>query len=60
MMEKSVAIKCPTMAESLIGTKKVQQVFAKPGVVEKFIEDEDAVKRIRRTFAGLFSLDPVS
>ena len=59
MMEQSVAIKCPTMAGSLIGTKKVQQIFALPGTVERFVKNEEAVKRIRRTFAGLYSLDAV-
>lgn len=47
------------MAECLVGTKKVQQVFALPGVVERFMNDEEAVKRIRKTFAGLYTLDPV-
>jgi len=58
LIEKSVAVKCPTVGEQLVGTKKVQQIFALPGMVEKFIKDEEAVKRIRRTFAGLYSLDP--
>jgi len=60
MMERSNAIKCPNIAGQLIGTKKVQQVFAKPGMVERFMEDPEAVKRIRNTFAGLYSLDPGS
>jgi len=57
MMERSRSIKCPTIAMQLINTKKVQQVMAKPGIVEKFIHDENAVRRIRKTFAGLYSLD---
>ena len=60
LIEKSVAVKCPTVAEQLIGTKKVQQIFAMPGMVERFIKDAEAVKRIRRTFTGLYTLDPVS
>ena len=60
MIERSNVPKCPNMAEQLIGTKKIQQVFANPGMVERFIKDEDIVKRIRRTFAGLYTLDPVS
>ena len=59
MIERSIAAKCPSMAENLIGTKKVQQVFAAPGMVERFIHDVEAVKRIRKTFAGLYSLDEV-
>ena len=30
-----------------------------PGVVERFLKDKRAVDRIRKTFAGLFSLDEV-
>lgn len=58
LAERSTAIKCPDVASQLIGTKKVQQVFSQPGAVERFIDDPEAVKRIRRTFAGLYSLDP--
>lgn len=60
MIERSTVPKCPNMAEQLVGTKKIQQVFAAPGMVERFIQDAEAVKRIRRTFAGLYTLDPVS
>ncbi|XP_057291485.1 glutathione synthetase-like [Hydractinia symbiolongicarpus] len=58
MIERSTVPKCPNMAEQLVGTKKIQQVFAAPGMVERFIQDAEAVKRIRRTFAGLYTLDP--
>ena len=34
--------------------------MAQPGAVERFVVDPEAVKRIRRTFAGLYSLDAVS
>jgi len=59
MMERSKAIVCPTAAYQLAGTKKVQQVLAAPGVVERFIKDSAAVQRIRSTFADQFSLDLV-
>lgn len=57
MMERSKAICCPNVYYHLAGTKKVQQVLAQPGVVEKFISDPVAVARIRSTFAGLYTLD---
>ncbi|KAL8619428.1 hypothetical protein ACOMHN_011779 [Nucella lapillus] len=57
MMERSRAIKCPTVRSQLSGFKKVQQELARPGAVERFIRDASAVKRIRHTFAGLYSLD---
>ncbi|XP_004070334.1 glutathione synthetase [Oryzias latipes] len=58
MMERSRAVKCPDISTHLAGTKKVQQVLARPGVVEKFFPDQpEAVKQIRATFAGLYTLD---
>lgn len=56
-MERSRAIKCPNIAYHLVGTKKVQQVLAAPGVLERFISEDERVNRIRRTFAGLYTLD---
>ena len=58
LIERSKAIKSPTISMHLMGTKKIQQVLATPGAIEKFIKDPEAVERIRSTFAGLYSLDP--
>ena len=58
-MERSRAIKCPTVRSQLSGCKKVQQELARPGAVERFIQDTAAVQRIRNTFAGLYSLEQV-
>lgn len=59
-MERSLAVKCPDVGTQLAGTKKVQQVVARPGVLEKFFPDQpDVVEQIRATFAGLYSLDMV-
>uniref|UniRef100_A0A672ZNE6 Glutathione synthetase n=1 Tax=Sphaeramia orbicularis TaxID=375764 RepID=A0A672ZNE6_9TELE len=58
MMERSQAVKCPDISTHLAGTKKVQQVLARPGVLEKFFPDQpQAVELIRATFAGLYTLD---
>lgn len=58
LMERSLAVKCPDIRTHLAGTKKVQQVLAKPGVLEKFFpEQPQVVEQIRATFAGLFTLD---
>ncbi|CAG5958732.1 unnamed protein product [Menidia menidia] len=58
MMERSLAIKCPDIGTHLAGTKKVQQVLARPGVLEKFLPDQPrVVEQIRATFAGLYTLD---
>lgn len=61
MLERSRAIKCPDIGTHLAGTKKVQQVLAQSGVLEKFFPTEpQVVKKIRATFAGLYTLDPGS
>ncbi|XP_072305598.1 glutathione synthetase [Eucyclogobius newberryi] len=58
MLERSRAIKCPDIATHLTGTKKVQQVLARPGVLERFFPNEPrVVEQIRATFAGLYTLD---
>ncbi|XP_076596740.1 glutathione synthetase-like isoform X2 [Chaetodon auriga] len=58
LMERSLAVKCPDIGTQLAGTKKVQQVLARPGVLEKFFPDQpQVVEQIRATFAGLYTLD---
>ncbi|XP_034052388.1 glutathione synthetase isoform X2 [Gymnodraco acuticeps] len=58
MMERSLAVKCPDISTHLVGTKKVQQVLATPGVLEKFFPHQpQVVDQIRATFAGLYTLD---
>jgi len=57
MMERSVAIKSPSIHYHLAGTKKVQQELAKPGMVEKFLGDKDQIESVRDIFTGLYSLD---
>jgi len=36
-----------------------KEVLARPGSVERFIDDKEAVAAIRKTFAGLYSLEMV-
>ena len=56
-MERSLAIKSPSIHYHLAGTKKVQQQLAFPGVLEKFLDDPGKVEQIRGIFTGLHSLD---
>ena len=61
LIEKSYAIKCPTIAVHLAGCKKVQQVLADPGVLERFISSSTDRESLRSVFAGLYSLsEPLS
>ncbi|KAJ6844449.1 glutathione synthetase, chloroplastic [Iris pallida] len=57
MIEKSSAIKCPSISYHLAGTKKIQQELAKPDILERFLDSEEDVAKVRKCFAGLWSLD---
>ncbi|KAK9940032.1 hypothetical protein M0R45_016709 [Rubus argutus] len=56
-MERSSAIKCPSISYRLAGTKKIQQELAKPNVLERFLDDKEDIAKLRKCFAGLWSLD---
>nr|KJB18699.1 hypothetical protein B456_003G066300 [Gossypium raimondii] len=56
LMEQSSAIKCPSISYHLAGTKKIQQELAKPNVLEKFLESKEDIAKLRKCFAGLWSL----
>uniref|UniRef100_A0A914ICM3 Glutathione synthetase n=1 Tax=Globodera rostochiensis TaxID=31243 RepID=A0A914ICM3_GLORO len=59
LFERSTAIKSPTIGQDLANQKKIQQLLAKPGMVERFLpEPENAanVAAIRSTFAGLWPI----
>ncbi|TPX63011.1 glutathione synthase [Powellomyces hirtus] len=57
LIERSKAIKCPNIAHHLVGTKKVQQILAKSGLVERFIFDKKKAEALRASFTGLYELD---
>uniref|UniRef100_A0A0V0G652 Glutathione synthetase n=1 Tax=Triatoma dimidiata TaxID=72491 RepID=A0A0V0G652_TRIDM len=56
LIERSDSIKCPNIQYHLAGTKKVQEVLARPKVLERFM-DENKAKRIRNLFTDIFPLD---
>ncbi|KAL6908066.1 hypothetical protein ACP4OV_002236 [Aristida adscensionis] len=57
LMEQSYAIKCPSISYHLVGTKKIQQELAKPNVLERFLDNKEDIAKLRKSFAGLWSLD---
>ncbi|WVZ50112.1 hypothetical protein U9M48_001399 [Paspalum notatum var. saurae] len=57
LMEQSSAIKCPSISYHLVGTKKIQQELAKSNVLERFIDNKEDIAKLRKSFAGLWSLD---
>lgn len=58
-LEKSRAIKCPTVLTHLAGCKKVQQVLATPHSphLKRFLPDEQVASRVLKTFAPIYPLD---
>jgi glutathione synthase len=63
-IERSNAIKCPTILTQLAGAKKVQQVLATPtspetvSVLDNFVSKESAdVKLLEDTFTNIYPLD---
>jgi glutathione synthase len=60
-LERSAAIKCPSVLNQLAGCKKVQQVLAEPTGLDhlsSFLKDSDPslVERVRKTFAPQYDL----
>mmetsp|Transcript_62445 Transcript_62445/g.115970 ORF Transcript_62445/g.115970 Transcript_62445/m.115970 type:complete len:540 (-) Transcript_62445:77-1696(-) len=55
LLERSLAIKCPSIDYQLVGCKKVQQALARPGVLERYLTPEEC-ERLRSCFAGLWGL----
>ncbi|KAJ5600958.1 hypothetical protein N7450_002025 [Penicillium hetheringtonii] len=55
-LEKSTAIKCPSVLGHLTTFKKVQQALTEPRVLERFLSSSE-VARIRETFVPILPLD---
>lgn len=63
-LERSGAIKCPTVLTQLAGTKKVQQVLAtprpssEPSMLSKFIKDDtEQARELWKTFTNIYPMD---
>ena len=59
VIELSAAIKCPTCAYQLVGTKKMQQLFSTDEVLTRFMPEAEPLARLRACFTGLYSLSEV-
>jgi len=57
-IERSLAIKCPSIAYHLVGTKKVQQALAGAGELEHLVTEESDRNRLSASFAGLWRVSP--
>ncbi|KAK5109506.1 hypothetical protein LTR62_006958 [Meristemomyces frigidus] len=58
-LERSAAIKCPSILTQLAGTKKVQQVLATPQSphLKHFLPNENQAAAVLRTFAPIYPMD---
>lgn len=58
-LERSLAIKCPSILTHLAGSKKIQQELATPGSdhLNRFIRSPDVSKELEETFTNIFPLD---
>ncbi|KAG4260497.1 glutathione synthetase [Fusarium proliferatum] len=63
-LERSNAIKCPSVLTQLAGTKKVQQILAtprpstEPSALSRFIRDDtDEAAELWRTFTNIYPMD---
>lgn len=54
-VERSVAVKCPSLAVHLAGAKKVQQVLADPAELSRFLAPDECAQ-LQQCFAGLYAL----
>lgn len=57
-IERSNAVKCPSIAVQLVGSKKMQQVLDQPGQVEKFVHNAQDAALIRSSFVRQYALSP--
>jgi len=66
LLERSVAIKCPSLALQLAGGKKVQEVLGRADMLEKFLADntkysrvfsKEEIQELRDNFMDMWSLD---
>lgn len=66
LLERSTAIKCPSLALQLAGGKKVQEVLTHDGVLERFLADgkkykqvysKEEIQELRDSFMSMWGLD---
>ena len=56
LVEHSGSVKSPDVFYHLFGSKKIQQVLARPEELRRFVKDDAVRERLASTFAGLYAL----
>jgi glutathione synthetase len=61
-LERSTALLSPDITVQLAGSKKVQQMLAQPGTLERFLPNEkpSQLAKLRQCYAGIWGLDSTS
>lgn len=66
-LERSAAIKCPSVLTQIAGTKKVQQVLAtpstpssNPSILSRYLSSSSATAALASTFTNIYPLDATS
>jgi glutathione synthase len=57
MIERSMAIKAPSIGYQLAGSKKIQQILTIPGQLEYFIDNKEMCDQMRAVFVEQFYID---
>ncbi|XP_049849062.1 glutathione synthetase-like [Schistocerca gregaria] len=57
LIERSMAIKCPSVVYQLLGAKIVQQIWSQGQVLEKYLDSAEECQKLRDCFAQFFLLD---
>ncbi|ODV80306.1 glutathione synthase [Suhomyces tanzawaensis NRRL Y-17324] len=59
ILEKSAAIKCPSLLTQLSGSKKIQQILTKKEIVKKILPSitEEDLSKLLSTFVAIYPLD---
>lgn len=56
-IERSSAVKCPSLPHHLVGFKKIQQLLCDGAILRRFTTSEESAVRLSSTFMGQHSLD---
>ncbi|EIM86208.1 glutathione synthase [Stereum hirsutum FP-91666 SS1] len=57
LLESSLAIQCPSLALQLAGGKKVQEVLTRPGVLKRYLSEEEGAGEVRASWMDMWGLD---
>lgn len=57
LVERSLAIKSPNIQQHLAGAKRIQQALCEPGVMQRFIKDQDIIDKLKVTFVPQYSFE---